>query len=222
MATIIRKENAHEETSGRAVRPVAFNFADMRGQADDYLEVVRQEAAKIIQQAHREGETIRRQSEAAGRKAAEAAIEKVLEEKVARRMDTLLPALEQMVSQLNDARGELLAQWERSATSVITAICERVIRREMAREPSIALELISEALRLASGASELTLYINPADHEHLGAQIEKIAATLGKLAPSQVFPDAAISPGGCRVVTKFGTIDQQIESQLRRIEEDLA
>lgn len=222
MATIIRKGNSHEQPSGRAVRPVAFSFADMRGQADDYLEVVRQEAAKIIQQAHRDGETIRRQAETAGRKAAEAAIEKVLEEKVARRMDTLLPALEQLVSQLNDAKGELLTRWERSATRVITAISERVIRREMAHEPSISLELISEAIRLASGAAELTLHINPTDHEHLGPQVERVAASLGKLAPNQIVPDATVSPGGCRVVTKFGVIDQQIESQLRRIEEDLA
>lgn len=221
MATIIRKEHAHEQPSGRAVRPVAFSFADMRGQADDYVEVVRQEAAKIIQQAHRDAETIRRQAEAAGRKAAEAAIEKVLDEKVARRMTTLLPALEQTVSQLNDAKGELLAQWERSATRVITAICERVIRRELSREPNITLDLIAEAIQLATGATEVTLRINPADYEHLGTQIATLAATLGRLAPSQIVADEALSPGGCRIDTKFGTIDQQIESQLRRIEEDL-
>ena len=41
------------------------------------------------------------------------------------------------------------------------------------------------------------------------------------LAPSAIVADDAVSPGGCCVKTKFGVIDQQIESQLRRIEEEL-
>jgi flagellar assembly protein FliH len=75
---------------------------------------------------------------------------------------------------------------------------------------------------LATGTTEITLHINPTDHENLGSQITRLAETLCQLAPSEVVANAEISPGGCRVVTKFGEIDQQIEAQLRRIEEDLA
>jgi flagellar assembly protein FliH len=221
MATIIRKENAHEMQAGRTVRRESFSFPDLHGQANDYLETVRQEAGKIVQQAHRDAERIRKQAEAAGRKAAESAIERILEEKVAKRMETLLPALEQVVVQLNDAKGELLAQWERSATQVITAISARVIRREVTREPAIALDLIAEALRLATGATDVTLHVNPTDYENIGSQIEQLSKTLCGLAPNQIVANPEVAAGGCRVETKFGTIDQQIESQLRRIEEDL-
>src|SRR5688500_16278949 len=69
MATIIRKDTGYLSTSGPQVQSVAFSFADLHGQASDYLETVRQEAAKLVQQAHREAEQIRRQAEAAGRKA---------------------------------------------------------------------------------------------------------------------------------------------------------
>jgi flagellar assembly protein FliH len=221
MATIIRKENAHEIQAGRAVRRESFSFSDLHGQANDYLESVRQEAGKIVQQAHRDAERIRKQAEAAGRKAAESAIEQILDEKVARRMETLLPALEQVVAQLNDAKGELLAQWERSATQVISAIAARVIRREVTRESAIALDLVAEALRLATGSTDVTLHVNPTDYANMGPAIEQLSKTLCGLAPNQIVADPAISAGGCRVETKFGTIDQQIESQLRRIEEDL-
>src|SRR6185503_15857931 len=102
MATIIRKDSPREMPSGRPVAPVAFSFADMRGQANDYLGTVRAEAAKIIQQAHQQAEQIRRQAEVAGRKAAEAAVERILDEKVGKRMETLLPALERLVQELND------------------------------------------------------------------------------------------------------------------------
>jgi flagellar assembly protein FliH len=221
MATIIRKDGARQSATSRPVEPVAFSFADMRGQANDYLDTVRHEAAKIVQQAHLQAEQIRRQAEVAGRKAAEAAAERMLEEKVTKRMDTLLPALEELVKQINDAKSDLQSYWEQSAVKVSTAIAQRIIRRELAREPQITLDLIAEALRLATGTAEITLRVNPTDFENLGPQIERLAQTLCRLAPSGVVSDPEISPGGCRVETKFGEIDQQIEAQLRRIEEDL-
>ena len=221
MAIIIRKDNPDYARSGRTAEPVAFSFSDIRGQANEYMDSVRQEAAKIVQQAHREAEQIRRQAEVAGRKAAEAAVERILEEKVAKRMQSLVPALEKLVSEINDAKGELLSRWERTAMTVVTCIAERVIRRELEQRPEIALELIAEALRLAASSAEILLHINPTDYENLGSQIEQLGATLARLAPSQIVADPEISLGGCRVVTKFGEVDAQIESQLRRIEEDL-
>lgn len=221
MATIIRKDSPREATSGRPTQPVSFSFADMRGQANDYLGTVRGEAAKIVQEAHQQAEQIRRQAEVAGRKAAQAAAEKVLDEKVGKRMQTLLPALEQLMRQLNDAKGELLTHWEQSAVHVSSAIAERIIRRELAREPRIALELIAEALRMATGLAEITLHVNPTDYENLGAQINTLASTLAQLTPSQIVANSEISPGGCRIETKFGEIDNTIESQLRRIEYEL-
>jgi flagellar assembly protein FliH len=221
MATIIRKDSPRETPSGRAVQPVAFSFSDMRGQANDYLGTVRIEAAKIVQQAHQQAEQIRRQAEAAGRKAAEAAIERVLDERVGKRMETLLPALEHLVAEMNDTKAQLLGRWEQSGLKVATAIAERIIRRELAQDPHITLDLIADTLRLAAGMTEISLHISPTDYENLGTQITRLAETIGHLAPSAIVADADVTPGGCLVRTKFGEIDQQIEAQLRRIEEEL-
>jgi flagellar assembly protein FliH len=222
MATIIRKDEQHPTASGSSVQAIAFSFGDIRGQADIYLEMVRGEAAKIVQQAHKDAEQIRRKAEAAGRAAAQSAIDRMLEEKVAKRMDTLIPALERTAAQLDDAKGDLLRHWEQSATSVATAIAERVIRRELAQEPAIALDIIAEALRLAAGTSEITVHVNATDYEHFGKQIERLAETVCHVAPSQIVADEKITAGGCRVTTRYGEIDQQIEAQLRRIEEELS
>ena len=124
------------------MQPVAFSFSDMRGQANDYLGTVRTEAAKIVQQAHQQAEQIRRQAEVAGRKAAEAAIERMLDERVGKRMETLLPALETLLAEMNNTKAQLLNRWEQSALKVATAIAERIIRREVAQDPQITLDLI--------------------------------------------------------------------------------
>src|SRR4051812_27604686 len=122
MATIIRKDNPRETRSGRSVQPVAFSFDDMRGQANDYLGTVRSEAAKIVQQAHQQAEQNRRQAEVAGRKAAEAAIERVMDERVGKRMETLLPAMNQLIAEMNETKAQLLVHWEQSALRVATEI----------------------------------------------------------------------------------------------------
>jgi flagellar assembly protein FliH len=222
MATIIRKDSQREAPSGPMTQTISFSFADMRGQANEYLSTVRAEAAKIVQQAHQQAEQIRKQAEVAGRKAAEAAAEKVLDQKVGQRMQTLLPALERLIGEISDLRGEVLAEWERSALRVATAIATRIIRREVAHDPQITLDLVRESLRLATGAAEINVHINPSDYEHLGPQVENITAVLAQLTPSAIVADPTVSPGGCRITTRYGEIDQRIESQLKRIEEELA
>ena len=38
---------------------------------------------------------------------------------------------------------------------------------------------------------------------------------------AEIIAEASVSPGGCRVETRFGTIDQTFEAQLARVEEEL-
>jgi flagellar assembly protein FliH len=165
--------------------------------------------------------TKRRPDEVAGRKAAEAAVERILDEKVAKRMQTLLPALEQVVREINDLKGALLVEWENSALKVASAIAERVIGREASLDPKISLETVRKALHLATGATEIKLYVNPMDYTNLGSQLQRIAASLAKISPNEIVADSTITPGGCRVETKHGEIDLQVRSQLDRIEKEL-
>jgi flagellar assembly protein FliH len=221
MATVIRKQDSTFKSPGRSVQAVAFDFENLNDRANEYLESVRQEAAKIVQQAHQQAEQIRRRAEVDGRKAAEEAAQKILDEKVGLRMNTLLPALESLIAQLNDAKADWLRRWEESALAVASAIAKRIVRRELEHEPEIALEWISDALRLAAGSSSIKLYLNPTDHEHLGTQVERLAKSMCQLAATDIASDPAITPGGCRVETKFGQIDQQIEAQLSRVQVEL-
>ncbi len=102
-----------------------------------------------------------------------------------------------------------------------SAIAERIIRRRLPRQPELPLTLVREALDLAAGSSRLRIHINPVDREALGNQVEMILRELSVLTRAEVVADREITSGGCRVETEFGVIDQQIETQLARIEEEL-
>ena len=100
-------------------------------------------------------------------------------------------------------------------------MAERVIRRELRTTPQISETLVREALELAAGSPEVRLHLNPTDHESLARYAAELARTCARLAPAEVVPDPSVSPGGCRVETRFGAIDQTVEAQLARLAEEL-
>ncbi len=221
MATII-KRGSQSHDSGIELRKLAFDLTDMSSQGDAYLQEVRQEAAKIVQQAEQEAAKIRQEAEAAGKAAAEAAIERILDEKVAQQMKTLTPALSSAVQQIEDSRQDWLRHWESSATQLACAIAARVIRRELQIQPDVALEWVKESLQMCAGAAELTVRLNPSDHETLGKQVRQLVEVFQPAAETKIVADPAISMSGCRIETEFGSIDQQIETQLERLQQELS
>jgi len=221
MATIIKRE-AQVHSSGTAMRGVAYDLSDMAIQADSYLDSVRGAAAKIIQEAKQESAKIRQQAEQAGREAAEAAVESVLDKKVAQQMKSLTPALASAVQQVEDSRQDWLRHWENSVVKLATGIAALVIRRELRQQPDISLQWVQEALQFAAGAAELTVQLHPNDHQTLGKQVEQLATVFGQAASAKVVADASVSPGGCIVTTEFGSIDLQFETQLKRLAEEMS
>jgi len=221
MATIIKRESPLH-ASGFELRRVAYDLTDLSSQGDVYLHEVRAEASKIIKQAQQEAKKIRQEAEAAGKLAAEAAIERILNEKVSKQMQTLTPALASAVGQIEDSRQAWLRHWESSATHFACAIAARIIRREIQKEPTIALQWVQEALQMCAGASEITVRLSPSDHETLGEQVSQLAKVFHPVATANIVSDPAITVGGCRIETEFGSIDQQLETQLERIQQELS
>jgi flagellar assembly protein FliH len=212
MATIIRAADAT-----RQPHAVAFNFNDILAQADQCLEQARSEAAELVGRAREQADAVRRQASDEGRQAAMDEVEQM----VARRIAPAMAALQRAVDDLQQAKQAWLAHWETSAIRLSGAIAARVIRHELTRQPEITLTLIREALELAAGSPSVRLRLNPADHQALGAEVRTLIDTMSAVGSAEVTADPAISPGGCRVETRFGTIDQQFQSQLSRIEEEL-
>lgn len=204
----------------------AFNFDDLSQQADAYLLQVRARANDIVQQAQREAAAVLPEQEARVRQAAERTVQQralqLAGELVHERVQTLLPALEQAVSALRQAREEWLAHWEQQALCLASAIAARVVRRELAQAPDIGRVLLREALELTAGSTHLRIRLNPADLESFGDSFHQLVAELAPRASAEWIGDSTVSPGGCVVETEHGRVDQRIETQLARIEQELA
>lgn len=212
---------ASRKAAGDGQSSVAFNFEDLTDKANQYLDSVRRQAAKILTDAKQQAQEVEQRAREAGRQAALRQAEQSVEGKFNERLQTVMPALEQAVLALRESEQAWLNHWERQTVRLACAIAERVVRREIARTPEITLQLVREALELANGSARLRLHLNPQDHATLAGQVAALVACLQHLAPAEIVADPKISPGGCRVTTEFGSIDQQIETQLARIEEEL-
>lgn len=215
MATILKASG--EQSRHDTPRTVAFNFGDVTAKAEQYLAEVRREAAKIIADAQTQAQQVLEQAKRQGQSDALAAAEQSMQRKVEQQLQFLVPAIQEAVLEVNREKVAWLKRWETDALRVATAIAEKVIRRELQQDPQITVAYVREALELASGLGSLTVRLNPADHKALAGQMSNIVDEMRKLTPTEVTADPSISPGGCRVDTDYGVVDQQIETQLERI-----
>jgi flagellar assembly protein FliH len=216
MSTIIKATDHN-----RGLHGVAFNFDDISQNADAYLSKIREHAGQILAKATQEAQAIRKAAENEGRKIAEQGVDALAGQKVDQQMQTLLPALRSAIDQVQQAKPTWLAQWDRRAIHLATAIAARVIRRELSHSPEIPLNLVREALQLASSGGRVQVLMNPQDFANLKDSLATLQAEFSRLAPAEIVADSRITPGGCRVETQHGSIDQQFDVQLARIEAEL-
>src|SRR5262245_2273716 len=147
MASII-KTTTREETT----RPTAFNFDDMSAKADVYVKQVREQASKIIADARKEAEQIRRQAEIDGLKTAQKQMQSQVEAETARRMKTVLPAVQAAVAELKNSKSAWQAHWEKTGVQLATRIAERILRVQLHEHPELPVTLVREALELSVAA----------------------------------------------------------------------
>ncbi len=202
-------------------RDAVFNFDDLARQAEDFLGNVRRQAAGIVAGANQEAKRIQQHAEAEGRRNAERAIDQKLDQKVALRMQTALPALAKAADELLQARHAWQSHWESRAVHLACAIAEKVIRRRVALDAGITVDLVREALDMVAGANEVVIRIHPADKAACGEHLDAVVKTMSRLAQATVVADETLDPGGCRVETRFGAIDQTFVAQLARIDQEL-
>ena len=215
MGSVIKSGNLTAGTNGPGQ---LFPFDDM---GNSYLGKVKEEAARIIADARKEAEKIKAQAIENGKRDSANALQATLNAKVEEQMKTLRPALEDVVHKLSQARFAWQRHWEQHALKTALAMAGRIVRGELKHRPDITLQWIKEALELAAGSEQVTLRLHPNDLKNLGSNVDDLLARLGKGTKWQVVADAKISAGGCVVETEFGVIDQQLESQLARLDDEL-
>ena len=147
--------------------------------------------------------------------------DEIAAQRVSDQLATALPALQSAAAALHAERDQWLIRWESGAIRLGVAIAEKLLQRQLIARPDFATDMIADALRLAAGQPQLTIYLHPDDLAAWGDRGTQIVQSLTACADTTLIPDHQTARGGCRIETREGEIDARVETMLQRIAEEL-
>ncbi|MCC7084610.1 MAG: hypothetical protein IT427_06350 [Pirellulales bacterium] len=212
MATIFKT------TAVPTVEPAIYRFDDVVTDLGQIIADAKAEAAAIMAEARDQADEVRCRAEVAGRAAAAEAAQQAMHTQ----LQSLLPAMAAATQQIAEARQAWLQSWQKNAVALSVKIAERIIRREIEQSPTITLAYVREALEMCASLPQVRVLLHPLDAQSLGDSVDEVVREIAPMARAEIVGDVTVSRGGCRIETRHGEIDLQIETQLRRIEAELA
>jgi flagellar assembly protein FliH len=227
--TRLLKANATRELGSNVV----FNYDNLHQQCDDYLKRINQQAATIITDANAQAEQIRaaalkdatQKGFSQGIENADEHIKKQTEEntrtQVGSQIQTIIPSVENVARLLENEKEKWISDWEGSVINLVLLIAEKIVRTKLDLNPELSQEMIRGALELAAGQRHITVTMNPVDVEILGDKSEEVVSVLAGCGQAEIRTDESISPGGCVIESRQGTIDARLETQIERIAAEL-
>ena len=196
------KSSGVPESAAPAARPragvVNAEVFEASQEAKRILEEARRAAASIIEEAHQQKEKILAEYRQVGR-----------EEGIA-----------QMSSEIARAKiqaGEMLKRAEPEMVGLALKIAEKIIGRDLERDPQTIADICASAVDSVRSAKQLTLRINPKDGAVLRAKTPKLMELVGRSVDIAIRDDSDVEPGGCIIQTEFGTVDAQLKTQLEML-----
>lgn len=169
----------------------------------------RTEAQKIIDEAVRQSEAIRREAQKAGQEAARAESAAHISEA----LETLNQAVKERKAIIRDAEQEVL--------TLSLKIAEQIIRSEVSLHRDVCLNIVAEAIARVSDREQIIVRANREDAEYLKRYKDRLAGMLDGVKSFSILEDTSIEPGGCIIETNLGFIDAKISTKLKSIEEAL-
>ncbi|MET0402100.1 MAG: type III secretion system stator protein SctL [Cystobacter sp.] len=170
----------------------------------------RQTAQAIIEEAHREKERI----------LAEAHRER--EDMLARareqgRQEGLAQVSELFVRAKMQA-GEMLAHQEADIIALACKIAEKIIGRDVERDPSLLADICAKAVEELRNARSVVLRVNPKSAAVLRARKAELMELIGRAVDVSIREDPDVAPVGCIVQTEFGSVDAQLPTQFEMLQ----
>lgn len=218
-----------------SVPPTAqrFSMTDIEQTAKRVLVRAQRQAEALLSEAQVEAEALRRQAAAegksdghqqgyaqgleAGRQSGHA---QALEEH-RRQFTEAFTALTAAATGIDDARRELEADALSEVIHLAVTIARRVTRRQAAIDPGVLADNLKDAMTLAVHCADPRIAVNPGQKATLEALLPQLQLQWPALRHVQMLEDPAVAPGGCRIYSRQGMVDADLDGQIDRIVADL-
>lgn len=194
------------EGSDRKV--ISQNELSHRGLRDEILEQARAEAGEIKEHAKKLYLQV------------EDKVREAREQGFADGREAGLASAAEMLTQIAKQNKEAMASLEKDTLKIIFEIASRIIGDAFKASDEALLGMIRQALSASLG-NELTVLLNPVDFERIKASQSGLVAALHGSQILKLRPAEAVKPNSCVIESELGTIEADLESQLKAIKKAL-
>lgn len=170
----------------------------------------RQSAQGIIEEANREKERILAEAQREREEVLAKAREQGRQEGLAQSSEVLLRAKMQA--------GEMLANNEKDIIHLACKIAEKIIGRDIERQPELLIDMCATAIEQIRSARSMVLRVHPKTAQVLRARKPELMELIGRAVDLAIREDPEVSSVGCIVQTEFGTVDAQLPTQFEMLQ----
>ncbi len=147
-------------------------------------------------------------------------------EPAVRRVDTLIDDLnpradEEAVQAIEAALAEVVAERQRQLMDaeeqlleLVSVIARRVIARELSLDPSLIRGVVTEGVLALAEQDHVVVKLG----DFFGEVLEQVAAAAAQIGvEAEVIVDPALGPYGCRIETRWGSVNEAVEERLSNL-----
>lgn len=219
---LIKSEHAPSQLKPFSMKDIEEGARKMllraRRQAEELLTAAQAEAEELKKAAHAEG-LIEGRNEGRMRGLEEGRAsghEQALDEGRAQ-LTELLNTLAAMLAELDQSRRDLEAAGLSEVVGLALAVAQRVTKRQGCIDPEVLAANLAEAMKLVVHASDVRLAVHPAQRQILEQTLPRLRMQWPNLTHVELDEDETLALGGCRITTRHGQVNADLDAQLDRI-----
>lgn len=214
--TLMGRMDVEERLRTRAIKSTAFMHGGVvtkgelsaRHGAEAVIAVAQKEAEAILLEAQQVLSQVHQKQEEAKQKGFEEGKEQGMGE------------VTEEVVRARVLKEKFLEENEPEILRLVVSIAEKVIGQTVLQHKDVFREVIRQALEKSLG-DRIVVRVHPEDLARLTSEDLTFKGVLDKTRQIHFREDASIERGGCIVETEIGTIDAQLEVQLKAIKKAL-
>jgi flagellar assembly protein FliH len=211
----------------------AFSMRDIEQQAQEILLRARQKAEQLLASTQVEAQKLRAQEKALGlAEGREEGLQKGFEEGLAAgtaqsleehrsSLTQLITALNEASQQVEQSRQRLEEEAQTEVVRLAIAIADRVTKRRAAHDLAVLSDNLVAAIKMVVRAADLRIAVHPSQRQTLTDVLPKLSMQWPSLQHVELVDDPQLAPGGCRIFTRHGIVDADLNEQLSRIAAEL-
>jgi len=223
MASVLKSKSFTLGTN--TAQTEVFNWEDVASRAKQYIDTVREQAQQLLQDSRLECTRIQAHAKEEGTRQGESQVERLAMQMASqiaeKRVQEVANNVKSLCVDLETATQQWLRQWQHETITFAIGIAEKLLQDSLESDPSILISWIEDSVRLIQGQRQILLRIHPEDAQRLSSALSELVDDMKPSVEIQVVEDIAVGKFGVILQTPDTTIDRSLQTQLKRLMEEL-